>query len=346
MAAGTLMIRADASIAVGTGHVMRCLALAQAWQDTGGQAIFVMTEAPPAIEDRLRAEKVLIERLQAAPGTTEDADQTVRLARKHDAAWVVADGYHFGAEYQRRLKDAGVRLLFVDDNGHAGAYCADLVLNQNAHAREDYYRDRSPQTRILLGPRYALLRREFAAWRNWQRAVPPIGRRVLVTMGGSDPDNVTLKVIEALNAVHVEGLEAAVVVGGTNPNVAMIEEAIKGSACPIRLLKNTHSMAELMAWADIAVAAAGSTCWEICSLGLPNILLLLVDHQEPVAKAIEAAHAGLSLGWSWRSGTSAIAGAVRDLLQDVRQRETMAKHARTLVDGCGAQRVVSVLAAN
>ncbi|MBZ5705060.1 MAG: UDP-2,4-diacetamido-2,4,6-trideoxy-beta-L-altropyranose hydrolase [Acidobacteriia bacterium] len=340
------MIRADASIKIGTGHVMRCLALAQAWQDAGGQAVFVMAEAPSAIEDRLRAEKVLIEPLQAAQGTTEDADQTSRLARKHAAVWVVVDGYHFGAEYQRNVKDAGVKLLFVDDNGHAGVYCADLVLNQNAHASEDYYRDRSPQTRLLLGPRYALLRREFAAWRNWQRTVPPVGRRVLVTMGGSDPDNVTLKVIEALNAVHVEGLETAVVMGGANPNVALIEEAIKGSAYPIRLVKNTTKMAELMAWADIAVAGAGSTCWEICSLGLPSILLVLVEHQEPVAKTVEAAHAGLSLGWSWRSGTSTIAGAVRDLLQDVRQRERMAERARGLVDGCGAERVISVLAAH
>ena len=156
-----LLFRTDASVGSGTGHVMRCLALAQALQDAGGHAIFAVADATPALEERLRMEKVEHLRPKVIPGSPDDAKETVELAQKKNASWVVVDGYHFGAEYQSLLKAAGLKLLFVDDNGHGESYSADLVLNQNTHARPGLYRKRDPQTRLLLGPRYAMLRREF-----------------------------------------------------------------------------------------------------------------------------------------------------------------------------------------
>src|SRR6478752_3505281 len=134
---GTLIIRADASVAMGTGHVMRCLALAQAWQDQGGECIFAMAETTAASEGRIRGEKFEVTPVRGYPGTLQDAEQLVQLALAHDATWVVVDGYQFDVEYQRRLKAAGLKVLVVDDTGHAGAYVADLVLDQNAHATKD-----------------------------------------------------------------------------------------------------------------------------------------------------------------------------------------------------------------
>ena len=121
LAGKPLVIRADADSRMGTGHVMRCLALAQAWQDAGGRALFLMAAVPPALKTRLESEDMEVAPLQATPGSPEDAGETAALARSCGADWVVADGYHFGADYQRLLKDSGLRLLCIDDYGHAGA---------------------------------------------------------------------------------------------------------------------------------------------------------------------------------------------------------------------------------
>ena len=110
----------------------------------------------------------------------------------------MVDGYQFNADYQRALKAAGFRVLFLDDYGHATHYSADLVLNQNAYANEKMYAARESYTRLLLGTDYCLLRREFSSWRGWKREIAPIGTKILVTMGGSDPENFTTDVVEAL----------------------------------------------------------------------------------------------------------------------------------------------------
>ena len=331
---------------MGTGHVMRCLALAQAWQDAGGQAVIAMADSSPAIVERLLAEGLKVEGLQVEAGTTEDALRTSELANKNGAAWIVVDGYQFGADYQRALKDAGHKLLFVDDNGHAGRYCADLVLNQNVHASEHFYRDRSPQTRLLLGLRYVFLRREFNSWRNWQRGIPLIGRKVLLTMGGSDPDNLTLKVIKALSDVKVDGLEATVVVGGGNPHVALLEAAIKNSTCSIRLVKNATNMPELMAWADIAVAGAGTTCWEMCLLGLPALLVIQAENQRLAAMRLAELGAAKVLEGERAFRTEDMTSAITGLLLSQSKRCDQSKVGRELLDGGGAARVVSILQEN
>lgn len=208
-----VVFRVDASTQIGTGHVMRCLALAQAWQDTQGQPIFITANPIPALEERLKSEGMKVVHLAAEPGSLADAQETAALAHQFEANWVVVDGYQFGSEYQQTIKNSGLNLLFIDDYGHAEHYYADVVLNQNISAEEEWYQHREPYTQLLLGTRYTLLRREFWQWQGWQRTVPPVAKKVLVTLGGADPDNVTLKVIQSLQIVEVEELEAVVVVG-------------------------------------------------------------------------------------------------------------------------------------
>jgi spore coat polysaccharide biosynthesis predicted glycosyltransferase SpsG len=140
----------------------------------------------PAVAARLTAEGMEITRISARPGTTEDAQRTAIIAQQKGAAWVVADGYHFDAEYQRVIKHSGLRMLLVDDYGHAGHYYSDVVLNQNISANESLYANREPYTRLLLGVRFALLRREFLPWRGWQRETRPVAHKVLITLGGGD----------------------------------------------------------------------------------------------------------------------------------------------------------------
>ncbi len=336
-----LVIRADASPRIGTGHVMRCLALAQAWQDEGGQARFVMAGGPGALMRRLESEGASAHRLEAAPGGDEDARRTAALAQEAGAGWVVVDGYHFGAEYQAALKGAGLRLLVIDDGGHAARYHADLVLNQNLYADEALYARRGPQTRLLLGPSYALLRREFVR-RRPPREVPEVARKLLVTLGGSDPDGVTLRAVAALRELGREGLEAVVVVGAANPRREEIASAAQG-ADGVRVLVNPAEMAGLMEWADFALAAAGSTCWELCCLGLPALLLVLAENQAPVAAACESAGAARDLGWHFCHSTGGLADAIRAARADHAFRAFAAKRGPELIDGRGAARVCAAL---
>jgi UDP-2,4-diacetamido-2,4,6-trideoxy-beta-L-altropyranose hydrolase len=341
-----VVFRVDASTQIGTGHVMRCLALAQAWQDTQGQAIFVMTTSVPALEERLQSEGMQVVHLTTEPGSLDDAQQTATLAHQFGATWVVVDGYHFGGEYQQILKQSKLHLLFIDDYGHAEYYYADFVLNQNISADEQWYNNREPYTQLLLGSRYALLRREFWQWQGWQRTVPPVAKKVLVTLGGADPDNVTLKVIQSLQIVEVEELEAVVVVGGSKPHYENLKMAVQDSRYPIQLQRNVTNMPELMAWADVAISAGGSTCWELAFMGLPSILLILAENQRAIAQKLATLNQAINLGWHQDVESQNIADPLSALVQSTEQRTNMIKVSQKIVEGQGADAVVRNLAAN
>ncbi|HYA61767.1 MAG TPA: UDP-2,4-diacetamido-2,4,6-trideoxy-beta-L-altropyranose hydrolase [Candidatus Sulfotelmatobacter sp.] len=341
MSTATLLIRADAGVLAGTGHVMRCLALAQAWQDAGGRAVFAMAESTPAIQARLAAESCEILTISSPAGTSEDATQTIAIARKRQATWIVVDGYQFNADYQRALKEAAFMILFVDDYGHAGHYSADLVLNQNVCADQRLYGNREPYTRLLLGTRYCMLRREFRAWRDWKREIPSVATRLLATVGGSDPDNVTLCVVQALGETELSPLEGVVVVGGSNPHLTSIQQAASDSRHKVRVVTNPANMAELMAWADVAVSGAGSTCWEICALGLPALLLCVAQNQKASAECLAEKGAALLLDTRSRATSAAISASVKELALEASLRERICRTAHELVDCDGAVRVVS-----
>ena len=341
-----VIFRVDASTQIGTGHVMRCLALAQAWQDTQGQPVFVMTTAVPALEERLQSEGMQVVHLTTEPGSLDDAQQTATLAHQFGATWVVVDGYHFGGEYQQILKQSKLHLLFIDDYGHAEHYYADFVLNQNISADEQWYNNREPYTQLLLGNRYVLLRREFLQWRGWQRTVPPVAKKVLVSLGGADPDNITLKVIQSLQIVEVEELEAVVVVGGSNPHYENLKMAVQGSRYPIQLQRNVTNMPELMAWADVAISAGGTTCWELAFMGLPSILLILAENQRAIAEKLATLNLAVNLGWHQDVKEQEIASTLSQLLQSPEQRSKMIKVSQQIVDGEGSSKIVRNLEAN
>jgi UDP-2,4-diacetamido-2,4,6-trideoxy-beta-L-altropyranose hydrolase len=338
---GTLLIRADASTPIGTGHVMRCLALAQAWRNIGGSVVFAVAEVPSGLRRRLNDAGVAITLVAGAPGSAEDAAATLAQARECDARWIVADGYHFGTSWQTQIKAAGLRLLILDDYGHAEHYAADLVLNQNAAAAPSLYARRDPDTRLLLGTAFTLLRGEFASWRGWPRATPERATRVLVTLGGADADNVTGLVLQALSSIA--GLDVVVVVGAGNPHRSAIEAAAARQASAVRLAVDVSDMPERMAWADIAISAAGSTAWELAFMGLPAILIVVADNQAAIAETFARDGLGISLGTHHGLTVERIAGAVRALLDDAPGRRALSERARARVDGRGADRVVAAL---
>jgi len=335
-----LFIRVDADSRIGIGHLMRCLALAQAWKDAGGKAIFITACQNDGLLQRLRTEEFEIQPIIKPYPDNKDWDHTRAILAAHPMAWVVIDGYHFDQAYQKQVKEAGHRFLVIDDTAHLKHYYADIVLNQNLHAEKLRY-SCEPHTSLLLGTRYVLLRREFLAWSDWKRDIPEVAKKVLVTLGGGDPDNYTLKVINALQDLDVPGVEAIVVAGASNPNVDVLEAAAEQSSVSIRLERNPRNMPELMAWADMAVSAGGSTAWELLFLGLPSLLLALADNQYILAKEIANRKAGQALGHIENTSTRSLCQAVAGLAKDSNLRAQISENARQIVDGKGAQRVIN-----
>lgn len=337
-----LLIRADADTRMGTGHVMRCVALAQAWEERGGRTRFVCRTITPALEARLRGEGFSLSSLAEPMGSPADAAATAEVARHAGASWIVVDGYHFDAAYHQAIRKAGLRLLILDDYGHADHYHADLVLNQNVHAEPGLYRDREPYTRLLLGTRYAMLRREFWTCRLWRRSIPSVASRLLVTLGGSDPDNVTLKLIEAIAGLDVDDLQTTVLVGGSNPHQASLEAAAC-NASRIRLERNVSDMPPWMQWADAAVAAAGGTLWELAYFALPSLTVILADNQEPAARWLADRDVFPTLGRGVAVSVEAIRTQLRRLLTNSELRRNHSEQASALVDGNGVFRVVEAM---
>jgi spore coat polysaccharide biosynthesis predicted glycosyltransferase SpsG len=167
-----IVFRADAGAEIGTGHIMRCLALAQAWHDAGGSSIFASVTCPPGLADRLRCEGSALETIAAEPGSGEDAEQTARVAAREAADWLVLDGYRFDDAFEDSIRTGGARVCAFDDYGHALHSAADLIVNQNEYARAEEYGGRGASDRLLLGSRYAALRREFRRYRDWRRDDP------------------------------------------------------------------------------------------------------------------------------------------------------------------------------
>jgi len=317
---------------------MRCLALAQAWQEADGQVNFVMGTEAPVLEARLNAENMPVAHVSTQLGGVDDVKQTLCLAQECGADWIVVDGYHFDANYQYSIKQAGRRLLVLDDYGHAAHYFADLVLNQNLSAAEALYVDRESHTQLLLGVRYALLRREFWPWRGWRRETPEVARKVLVTLGGSDPDNVTVKVLQALRQIDMGKLEVTVVVGPANQYLEILRQQILGAGDHLQLVTSATNMPELMAWADVAISAGGSTCWELAFMGLPTLIIVLADNQRSVAEGLNTAGAALNLGWHTDLSPADISTALSAMLAAEATRAQMMKQSQMLIDGLGASR--------
>ncbi len=339
----SLIIRCDGSSEIGVGHVMRSLALAQTWQEAGGNVIFVMGMRAPVLETRLRSEGMEVINIIARPGKADDAEQTSKVALKKGAKWIVVDGYHFGTDYQEKIKAAGFQLLFIDDNGHAAHYFADVVLNQNIYANENLYPHRESHTTLLLGPSYALLRREFWKWRGWKREFVDLHRKVLVTIGGGDPDNMTLKVINAFQMTEIPDLKVKIVVGPLNPHIELLNSAVNTSPCTMQILSSVTNMPELMAWADVAVSAGGSTCWELAFMGLPAVILTLAENQQRAVKMITEQGIAIGMAGEAIDDIDCIAAAADKLLRSAKTCSIMSLKGSNLFDGFGGMRVMESL---
>ena len=340
-----LIIRADADTRIGTGHVMRCIGLAQAWQDQGGNVTFLSHCESEALRQRILDEGFNLIPINKSHPHPDDLSSTLKSLSAMSyqllatSLWLVLDGYHFTPEYQKAIRDAGIHLLVIDDMNHLPHYHADILLNQNIHAPDLYYQC-DEDTILLLGTRYVLLRREFLKYRDFKRQIPDRAKQMLVTMGGADPDNVTLKVIEALNTLNTPGIEVKIVVGPSNPHLPKLRDAVRHAPCAMHCVENATHMPELMAWSDMAVTAAGSACWELAFMGLPVLIVVLAENQLPVAEKVDAKGVGINMGWNKTVKIDQIVLTLETAMNNKEMRAEMSLRGQNLIDSAGGKRVI------
>lgn len=328
-----IIFRADAYPEIGTGHVMRCLALADACREDGAATCFAGYIADEVLRARIGHNGHGLILLPQDAGN--DWLDRVRSRTR----WVVLDGYDFSVQDQAEIRNAGPSLLVVDDMAKLDEFVADIVLNQNFHANVEAYHA-AGTAKMLMGPRFALLRREFIE--HAPRARGMEARRLLVTLGGADPQGACLLIMEAIAKIGSPGLEVLVIAGSSNPHLGRLEAAAQHARIRGHIISVQHyteDMPGAMTWADIAIIAAGSTSLEVAYMGLPALVLTLADNQEPIGAAMHALGVAESLGWYDVLSANAVAGALESLIKDAPRRIKMSERGKAIVDGQGSRRV-------
>jgi UDP-2,4-diacetamido-2,4,6-trideoxy-beta-L-altropyranose hydrolase len=333
-----LVLRADAGLAIGTGHVMRCLALAQAWRAAGGRPAFVSRIDAPALTARLAAEGFEVHDVAAPAGSPDDAEVT---RRAFAAEWIVTDGRAFGPAYHAILRTAGARVLAIDDAGTAERVEADLTLNQNLHADAGLYPRVAPHAELLLGSSFVLLRDEFLETSRVPRPTRAGPIAVLVTLGGADPGNHTADVLGALQRIEAVSLEVTVVLGAGRAD----DGPVPSGRHPVRVVRRADDMASLMAAADLAVTAGGTTVWELAFMGVPSLVGTVAPVEELLVRGLRAAGLFVDLGPFDRLDAGTLARAVERLAHDPAARAAMRDRVRAAVDGRGRERVLDRMTA-
>lgn len=363
-----IVFRTDASIEIGSGHVMRCLTLADELRAKDSECFFICREhASNLIEEienkgyhvfslPLEDNKSIIPEQNSKAATSYekwlginwqiDAMQTRDIVRSIHPDWLVVDHYALDAQWESVLRKTAKKIMVIDDIADRQHDC-DVLLDQNLyfdmHTR---YSEKVPShCKLLLGPRYALLRNEFQELREQITTRSAPLKRVLLFLGGVDADNFTSHCIQALAGAGISELSVDVVIGKQHPYRKQIEhECIKyGFTCYVQ----TSKMAELMLKADCSIGAGGSTNWERCCMGLPTILFAVADNQVQASKVLESHGAVFSeLSDSLKSQTVDVSKIINrgiKYLLTGNHLQVMSKKAAEIVDGQGVKRVGDLL---
>ncbi|NWF37924.1 UDP-2,4-diacetamido-2,4,6-trideoxy-beta-L-altropyranose hydrolase [Mariprofundus sp. NF] len=352
-------IRVDASSQIGTGHFMRCLTLAETLQQRGMHVRFVCRHLPVHLRDMLTSKTIelalydVMEDMHVADdlahahwlGVSQDQDAQDMIQALSDKTWdwVIVDHYGIDQRWETTLRGAlDCKMLVIDDLADRKHDC-DVLLDQNFYADMDLrYIGKVPaHCRLLLGPGYALLREEF---RKLHGQIKP--RRgpvvhVLVFFGGVDADDYTGRTIKVLSEIGISGLNVDVVIGAQHPCCEEIKSscALHGFVCHIQ----TDKMAELMATADLAIGAGGSSTWERCSMGLPSVIMVLAENQNEAAKDLEAAGVLINLGDAKLVTNEKLSYEIRKLMEDVELRYKLSVASLKLVPVSKHSGVVEVV---
>lgn len=361
-----VLFRVDASLEMGSGHVMRCLTLANQLSNSGMECHFVCRAHPGNLSDLIQQYSHRVHLLDGEGAHNRepsegrlahedwlgcdwqtDAEQTGKIAAMLKPDWLIIDHYAIDFRWEEQVRAHCGRTLIIDDLADRDHDC-ELLLDQTFGREASAYEARVPaKCKLLVGSKFALLRPEFAKYRRQSLARRTEGkiRRLLITMGGVDKDNITGKVLASLNGSALPAeCEITIVMGATAPHVETVKALAAKLPWPTSVQTNVMNMAELMAEADLAIGAAGSSSWERCSLGLPTIMLVLAENQETIAEALEAEGAVVGLR-SWDKGgfDAALCHQIAELVSDEGRVLSISRKAASVADGGGVHLVANCL---
>lgn len=357
----TVLLRADASQQIGTGHVMRCLTLASALREQGARCRFVSRAHAGHLADSVRSNGFDVTLLQGEIGAesqraetahdawlgvgwARDAEQTID-AIGASVDWLIVDHYALERQWESAVRHHARRVLVIDDLADRDHAC-DLLLDANlGRSVVDYASHVPAACGVMVGPTFALLRSQFARARehSLRRRRQPALRRLLLALGGVDADNATGAVLEVLDRCDLPADSTiCAVMGARAPAVQAVRERARRMRWPTEVRVDVDDMAGLMAKADLAIGAAGVSAWERCCVGLPSLLVVLAANQERGARALQAHHAAMLLG-----GTSSLGETLPPALRQCAEPGVLAglsAAAAGVTDGGGVARVVDRMA--
>jgi UDP-2,4-diacetamido-2,4,6-trideoxy-beta-L-altropyranose hydrolase len=335
-----LLFRGDASATIGTGHIMRCLAMAQAWKRAGGEAVFAIAESPEALINRLVGEGFNSISFPVVPASSDDFELLLAHVRRLEAKWVVIDGDHFDSEFLLRLNNFGVRTLLLDDFAARSSFPVDIVVNPNYGAKEEPYRLSGFRGELLLGESYVLTRSEFVSHAFENRTVRKFGNSILVTLGGSDPDNLSAKILDAI--AELSDFKITLIAGAGYAHRTDLTALAGGN---LQVLQDARDMPTLMRNADMAIIAGGGTLWELLHMGCAVLSYSRNSLQASVLGELADKGTLVDMGPLSRFSGPALVAKVRELANSDKIRKSIAVAGHQLIDGRGAQRVVEKLTA-
>ncbi len=323
------LVRADASVTLGAGHIARCLTLARQARLHGAQVEFVCRDLAGALIPQIRQDGFTVHTL----GAQEDDVQAVRAIAGSGAAvqWLVVDHYALDASWESRVQGAAASILVIDDLANRPHDCTAL-LDQNfwPDATARYQGLVPPHCLQLLGPAYLLLRDEFAQARATLQRDFTRMRRLLVNFGGADEPNVTCLALDALIALGATDIAIDVVIGAGNPHKAAVKQRL--AVLPhARLHVQASNMAELIAQADLAIGACGSSTWERCFLGLPTVAVVLAENQRLAAQQLANEGVLVNIGALDAATPVALRSEVAALMNDPKRRAALGQRAMDIM---------------
>ena len=306
------VFRVDASLQIGTGHLMRCLTLAECLKNNGIDISFICRKNSGNLRAKIikkgfrlfeleslskaRYDDKLFHSKWLTVTQQEDADQCKEILEKIKPDWLVVDHYALDHEWESDLKHLSTNLMVIDDLADRNHNC-DLLLDQTFGRIAEHYIDLVPKLcTVLVGPEYSLLRPDFSEWRSYsiERRSQANFKNLLITMGGVDLENHTEDVLIKLNRCSLpEDINITIVLGSHCPNLESLKMRAERSKYTVSIKVDVDNMAEIMANSDIAIGAAGTTSWERCCMGLPTIQIVLAENQKFLAEKLSKINASM-----------------------------------------------------
>ncbi len=347
---GPALIRVDGARHIGMGHVVRCLGFAQALKSHGVESVFVIRDHEQKVVDLPGSYGFQAHIIGKDKTLQEDAVTTAQLAKTHNARFVIVDLSNEDnlakrsdyLDFFKTFKTAGKFLIVIDDYEKVD-FPFDLQVIPYCGAEHMKYKF-FDDTKYLLGCSYYIVAPNLAECARRSRVIRKDGKKVLVTMGGSDPTSLTLDVAQALLSLKHQGLEVKIVIG-----VCFSEEINRQLRDIMKSFEGPHelcfqgSIPELMLWSDIAITGVGLTRYEAALTGTPNICITRNRLEEYANDKFISAGTSCHLSVPDKTSQNYITKEIDRLLRDFGDREKMFKTGKNLIDGKGAERIIAEL---